>query len=108
MTENIKNPNIVNLTPHTINVLGCEPIIPSGDVARVNANVELVGSIADIPIYTTTYGEINGLPDPKDDTYYIVSRIVKNACQNRTDVLVPGELIRSESGAVIGCRGFSL
>lgn len=121
--------NVVNLTPHTLNIkvvsdykehgimngisgsgmLGINYPIwlelePSGQVARVSSSSELVGEVAGIPVFETVYGDIEGLPDPKDGTIYVVSGMTQ-AQTSRQDVYAPGDLIRDENGKPIGCRG---
>lgn len=36
--------------------------------------------------------------------FFIVSQIVKSACPDRDDLLVPVEVVRDETGAIVGCR----
>ena len=111
--------NIVNLTPHKIDVLcsyGTISIVPSGKIARVATSDKLVhhvymmynGTEVPVSVNQTTFGQVVDLPEPTADTFYIVSRIVKNAVPDRTDVLVPGNLVRDAAGVIIGCNGFSL
>ena len=97
----------VNLTPHTINevVTGLE-IPPSGTVARVAASSTVVDNINGVPIYTTTYGDVVGLPDSQPGVYYVVSGAVLAARPDRKDLLAPGELVRDNNGQPIGCKGF--
>jgi len=112
---------IINLTPHRVSVifetpsleneaLGDENVtnFDSDGVARVATSSELVCRINGIPVVTTAFGEVTGLPAKTNGTYYIVSRIVKQAVPDRDDCLCPGELVRDEKGQPIGCKGFSL
>jgi len=110
---------LVNLTPHNITIVdeNCKPIaiIPrSGVVARVSQirnplyNLILDNGV-EIPVVENTYGEVQGLPDPDEDTYYIVSVIVANAVKGkRYDVLYPdtgpGSVCRDENGRIVGVR----
>lgn len=102
--------NIMNLTPHVINIVGdgAQNIAPSGKIARVAANKSLVGNVAGIPVFTTAFGDVVDLPQPQHDTFFIVSRLVKSACLDRNDVLVPGDPVRDGNGVIIGCNGLSL
>jgi hypothetical protein len=111
--------NIINLTPHKIDVLcsyGTISIVPSGKVARVATSDKLVhhvymvynGTEVPVPVNLPAFGSVVDLPEPEEGTFYIVSRIVKNAVPERTDVLVPGNLVRDAAGVIIGCNGFSL
>ena len=42
------------------------------------------------------------------ETFYIVSQLVKSALPNRSDLLVPAEMVRDEKGAILGCRSLGL
>lgn len=97
---------IINLTPHVVTeVTTGESIPPSGGIARVKSSSELISSIDGIPVYRTVFGEVEGLPQPKKDTWYIVSGMVLGLT-GREDLLAPGELVRNQEGQPIGCRGF--
>ena len=107
---------IINLTPHSINVIGDDnsvaiTIEASGNVARCSQTIDIVDSIdlnnVAIPISSSSYGEVVDLPAPQDNTYYIVSRLVMSACPDRQDLLVPNDLVRDEAGRVIGCRSLA-
>lgn len=105
-------PNIlfVNLTPHNIIIVNGsdEPyqvIPPSGDIARCKEDVVKIGTIGGIPLLKTIYGDVEGLPEPRKDVYYIVSTIVRVNMPSRHDLLSPGQLVRNELGQPIGCRG---
>jgi hypothetical protein len=98
---------IVNLTPHPINIGGMV-IQPSGQVARVAEisephGVIEIGSIR-IPVIVKRFGQVEGLPEPQDGVVYVVSALAAQAAwaAGRTDVFCPGDLIRDESGRVVG------
>lgn len=102
--------NIINLTPHTINIYGEDkkPIVaiqPSGIVARVTVTRQLNQTIDGIPCYSTAYGNVVGLPDAQDGDIYIVSGLVRAAVPHRHEVFQPGELLRDADGQPIGCIG---
>lgn len=104
---------VVNLTPHEITLVYPETNvvierIPSEGVARVTSASKIIGEIGNIPITIKTFGEVEGLPEASDDTYYIVSSIVAQACPERKDLLIPDATVRDEKGAVIGCAALSL
>jgi len=103
----------INCTPHTINVFAPEngeqimAVDPSGAVARVEVQ-PIYCSIDDatgIVYFTQNIGEIINLPEPEDDTMYIVSAQVRLALPGRLDLASPGEEIRNEAGQPIGCIG---
>lgn len=120
---------IINLTPHTINILrmghACyEEILsvsPSGMVARLAverkeidnitfANNQAVGNPHDgldgIAFYKSVFGEPTDLPPEEEGTIYIVSSLFRSGF-DREDLWVPGELIRDDQGNPIGCLGLS-
>lgn len=102
--------NIVNLTPHTLNIHtnngNIIDVAPSGIIARVVTGREELEPIAGISVSRASFGAIEGLPEPADDTIYVVSGMVL-ARTNRQDVFSPGELIRDEKERVIGCLGLN-
>ena len=102
------NKRIVNLTSHTINEVTSGMEIPkTGKVARVKSTTIKVGEHMGCPIYRSTFGEIEGLPEPEEGVLYIVSSLALNAVpDDRTDVVSPGNLQRDEHGNPVGCVGF--
>ncbi len=101
--------NIINLTPHAITFVddNDKPILivePSGNLARVSVRTEHVGSINNIPITVSVFGEVEGLPDPNNDTIFLVSSLVAQRVRNRDDVFIPNESVRDLNGRIIGCR----
>ena len=107
--------NIINLTPHTINVADKDgniirEIKPSGTVARVSTKEAPAGEIDGIPVVETKFGEVEGLPEPQDGTVFLVSSIVRSAVPAlRTDVLVPDTgptAVRDEQGRIVAVRRF--
>lgn len=104
----------VNLTPHTINVVGTSGAMvasfePSGQSARCVPSSTLIRMEGEIPLYETKLGPLTGLPEPQEGTCYITSLAAKQAAQaqGRTDVVSPGELVRGENGQPVGCKGLS-
>ncbi|MCP3681131.1 MAG: hypothetical protein GY861_00435 [bacterium] len=102
-----------NFTPHTINLIsaeGVETTIESSGIVRVSTipgeQIALAGS--PVPIMgADQFGEVEGLPEPEEGTYLIVSALVGGVIQ-RKDLLVPGTApadnpIRKD-GRIIGVR----
>lgn len=101
--------NIINLTPHALNIFDgntIHEIAPSGNVARVAQNRETLDNVAGLPVTRSTFGKIEGLPKPRNNTIYVVSGLVLSRT-TRQDVFAPGEGIRDENGRIIGCKGLS-
>lgn len=113
--EGNKMEKIINLTPHTINFVGQDnaiiETIPSSGVARATQRREIVDTIVangiSLPIARCTYGDVQGLPEPMDDTIYIVSAITAQAVPTRPDVFIVDDSVRDESGRIIGVRGLA-
>lgn len=110
--------NLINLTPHSINVLDAENnvilTIPSDGVARCTKSsvtlypIPVEGIDSYVNVNAVKFGDTTGLPDPQINVAYIVSVIVAQANPNRHDLLVVDEVVRSADGStVLGCRAFS-
>lgn len=107
---------IINLTPHTINIVATNgeaiATFPSQGIARVASKEEIIGELNGIPVTSTTYGEIEGLPAESENTVFIVSRLILSALEKqniiRHDLRVPGLQVRNEAGQVVGCKSLAL
>ena len=107
---------LLNLTPHEVvcHVNDYVTITVAREIlsARVATETIAMPPIMDevgsfeLPMFATKYGNVENLPEPENNTYYIVSRMVKTASIDRTDLLVPSGLVRDALGVIIGCRGF--
>lgn len=95
-----------NYTPHVIQ-LNDGRTFPSMGVARVDNSF----SEFEDDICTVSYGDIVGLPEPKEGTYYIVSILVLSAAKvkGRTDCIAPAtghpQCIRKD-GFIVSVPGF--
>ena len=101
---------IKNCTPHKVSIYADDTILefPScGIVPRCEQHEELIGKIDNIQITKQIFGEVTDLPEQEDGVYLIVSRLVATACPNRSDLLIPGPLIRDAEGKIVGCKGLS-
>ena len=104
---------IINLTPHTLNIIGADGSVreeaPSGVVARVTTSRTQTGEVHGLPLFTTTYGEVTGLPAPVEGVILVVSGLVAGhpSVRDRADVYSPGELVRGADGQPVGCRGLT-
>lgn len=109
--------NIVNLTPHPLNLMPEGPdgptvtIPPSGQVARCTVDRVQVGAVTvdgiSVPVNQTRFGKVENLPEPQPDTIYIVSAIVAQAVPDRPDVFVVDDAVRDEQGRIIGARALA-
>lgn len=103
--------NIVNLTPHELNICNAAgetvSIPPSGTIARVAETRVQLRAVNGIPVTRAEYGAVEGLPEPQEGAIYVVSALVLGRCGGRSDVFAPGTAVRDAEGRVIGCSGLS-
>lgn len=122
---------LINLTPHDINILGNNDQVlvkypASGKVARCLLETEDSGTITavsvtgqkvEIPVnqhfygevYLVENGEIMGFQEPKYGTGYIVSKIVAEAFRGyRDDIYIVDETVKDAEGRILGCRGLAV
>lgn len=111
--------NLVNCTPHVIRVVRENGEVlelqPSGITVRVNTAQEQVGEINGIPVMTTRFVDIQ-LPEPQENTVYVVSTVTLQACRSlgisRPDLVSPDtgpqSVVRDENGQVVGIRRFQV
>lgn len=117
---------IKNMTPHTVTIMdeNGEVVLtsrPSGSEIRCKAATVRTGTIGNIPVSETVYGEPvlidkdgneHPLPERRDNTIYIVSSIAARAIAEfapsrdlkRDDFYIPSESVRDGEGRIIGCR----
>jgi len=108
------NTKFINLTPHSITLMGDGKVIrdfpPSGKVARVSSNVELMDPIDGVPTVRTSHGRVEDLPIPINGVVYIVSSLVLSCILGRNDVISPDtgpqSVVRNAKGHVIGVNRF--
>lgn len=106
---------IINLTPHVVSIIKDGDIVaqfPSEGIARASQQAECVGELEGIELVTMKFGEPEELPDPVEETYYVVSIITANAAKavgRRTDdLLVTADPVRDADGRIVGCERFAL
>lgn len=109
----------VNLTPHPVRIfneigeivleVNPMPTMRTPRVFQSNQKDCVLTSAKGqaIPVYSARYGEVVNLPPPQPDTFYIVSRMVRQAVEGRKDVVCPGVAIRDDNGSIIGAKGLS-
>ena len=111
MTNNIK---VVNCTPHDVNLITTKGNITfprSGIIPRLTEQQNKINSInsngIEIDIMEKSFNEVEGLPEPKENTIYIVSALVAGAVKNRDDLVVPNDTIRDDQGMIVGCKNLA-
>ena len=108
-----KKTTFVNLTPETIELVDRNGRLiarfpPSGRVAYPMVSheeaVRLPINDSYVPVYRTQVHEIVGLPEPSEETVYIVGAKVKSYLTDRQDVLAVDtgrHSYRKEDGTVV-------
>ncbi len=99
--------NFINLTPHDI-VMNDGTIYPSQGIARL---ADTYTPFDENKICDVTYGNINNLPSPKENTCYIVSSLVLNVAKalGRKDVVTPATGhpdSKRHNGNIVSVPGF--
>ncbi len=113
----IKNTtNIINLTPHAINLYIGDELIATFDSSNslrleeekfYDDTQQLIIGEWTVPIINKSFKlSKEALPEKKDNTYYIVSLPVLQAYPDRKDFIAPNDLVRDEEGKIIGCKSF--
>lgn len=129
---------IINCTPHDVDIYRtCDCYMRNGsfylrdyedefpqpfitypaaaEPARVNFAQTYAGMADGILVFRWVPDEIVNLPEPKPGTYYIVSKILAQACPEREDLIFPGIVVRgtpkgsrwmSADDHVVGCIDF--
>lgn len=105
--------NIVNLTPHTINIYDVNgnevSKFESMGIARADSSETVVDYINDIPVVEMTYGAPIGLPDPIEGTAYIVNMLTIQAAvqvgRTTSDLYTTADLVRNDKGQRLSVVG---
>lgn len=118
---------VINLTPHDVNIYrSSDCYLQDGDLylredtdpqpllvypatnepARVTFVHEPSGMVDGILVYRWAPHEITGLPDSKPGTYYIVSKMLAQACPEREDLIFPSTLVYDADERIVGCIDF--
>lgn len=103
---------IINMTPHAVTIVTKDGEViktfPKGEVVpRLSQSTQTVDEVMGIPITETKFGECMNLPDAMDGIYLIVSRLILAANSERTDLLVPNQVVRDGEGNIIGCSSLA-
>jgi hypothetical protein len=104
---------VKNLTPHPITVCDSEgnvmkTIVSEGLVRLQATTVSADFAVDGVPVTKTVFGSPEGLPEPQEGVFLIVSQLVKSALPNRGDLLVPAEVVRDSEGKILGCKSFGI
>ena len=113
---------LVNLTQHDVNLYlegNTEPVVFKGvDIERA-ARVSVTSTPADsiltldgeLPFVKREFGDVTGLPEPREATLFIVSSLVMSQVKHRKDCIAPDtgpdSVVRDTAGRIIGVRRFT-
>lgn len=109
-------PEVVNLTPHVVRLVGdgvAVELAPAGPPARVVLRPDLadgqvrIGPLV-VPLKRTSASPlVTGVPDRRPGVLFIVARAVAEALPDRDDLVYPHDTVRDERGVVVGCRSLA-
>lgn len=97
-----------NFTPHAITLNNGREFASEG-LARVSATFS---KFDENGVCSQQFGDVAGLPEPADNTLYIVSALVLTAAkaQGRTDCVAPAtghpDCVRNDKGFIVSVPGF--
>lgn len=112
---------IVNLTPHPMHVYPADcpdrierdTVEPSWVLPACvrpprlgETEIGLPWQVAGVPVVDIAFGVGEGLPPRQPGVFLVVSRPVAMVNRDRTDLLVPHEVVRDLGGSTLGCRAF--
>ena len=110
----LNNIKFVNMTSHDVNdVMSGTTIkkIKGTKEARATISTIKVMEANGISIVKTIVKDVN-LPDPIDNTIFIVSGLCLSAMIEsnivRSDIVSPGQVERDKTGKIVGCQGFRI
>lgn len=103
----------VNKTPHQLSLFDDgEPVIElekADHPARVETvrrnltQLDLYG-VGSVSFPIEDYTKTVNLPDPENQVFYIVSSVVALYAQDRADLVVPRDFVKTDEGKIIGCE----
>lgn len=101
-----------NHTPHPITLLGADGVVlftlPKGEIVpRLSQATKEVEVVEGVSITETSFGATQDLPEAQDGVLMIVSRLVLAGNPDRTDLVVPNELVRDADGNIVGCKSLA-
>ena len=103
---------VKNATPHAVKMCGennevLRTFEPTGVIPRCSVTRKQIGELDGVPINTSVFGAVEGLPEPEEGVVWIVSRVVAEAAKERDDLLVTDDAVRDDQGRIIGCRALA-
>ena len=105
---------MLNLTPHAIAVLNqiTEEVVTfpaSGTLARVATETTLVAQVEGFPIYRTTYGKVEGVPEAGTEMFLVSAMVLAQLGEEYTGwAFAPktdGTAVRNDKGHIVHVVG---
>jgi hypothetical protein len=85
-----------------------------GPAAKVSSKMTAIAQIhpwengsghLSVPLLSVSETRVIGLPDPADDTLYVVSGAVAGFLKgSRPDVVTPSRIVEDKDGWIVGCK----
>lgn len=104
---------LINLTPHDVQIwdgdrcmASIPPTFPPARCSEIAYESDSLSWLSGQSISTVdlSYADVRDLPPANGADKYIVSVLVAQQFPERSDLLVPYDLVRNEKGSIIGCR----
>ncbi|AKA44369.1 hypothetical protein PPSC2_26980 (plasmid) [Paenibacillus polymyxa SC2] len=105
---------VVNLTPYEVKIVDDGGAVikaypATGKMVRVNTNDIQLPSVDEVPVVRVEYTDVDGLPESRPNTIYLVSVLVAQALGgSRRDVYTPDtgpeSVFRDAGGQIVGVR----
>ena len=110
----MKKVKVINCTPHDVVIISESGNITferSGIIPRLKEVQQKINSInsngIEIDIMKKSFLEPEGLPEPQENTIFIVSALVAGAIKNRDDLVIPNDTVRDDQGRIVGCKNLA-
>lgn len=103
---------ILNHTGMTVKVVGADgkwiEFQPEEEVPHVHLKRDFIESVGGVQLMEQRFVKIRDLPEPKPGHVFIVSKIVSIYCQERNDLFVVDDIIKSAGNKQVqGCKCLS-
>jgi len=116
-TDEVSTPDVVNLTPHVVRLIGEDGTVvelpPAGLPARLVLQPDQpdgavrIGPLV-VPLKrTAATPQVTDLPDHRPGVLLVVSRAVAEAFPERDDLVYPYDTVRDDQGVIVGCRSLA-
>ena len=104
------NDVVINMTPHDVKILDKDNRVvktykKSGNLIHFTSKIVIDDVLSDgTPLSHTEYSGLENLLEYNHKVFYIVPQLIKFLLPYRTDILVPADVVKDETGIIVGYR----